>query len=130
MLLRVSTDHPEQQPDPEQQPARSSARDLVRRRSRTYAAPDTGRMHHIGGAPDAVPVHTEDGVAVARTTSWQLADRTPVQLTAQRSSTEREMAEAARVLDFERAGRLRDDLVAVDAELARRAAAGSRPSDG
>ena len=108
----MSTDDPEQQ--------RPSARDLVRKRSRTYAAPDTGRMHHIGGAPEAVPVHTEDGVAVARTTSWQLADRTLVQLTAQRTRTAREMAEASQALDFERAGRLRDELTAVDAELARR----------
>lgn len=112
MLFRVSTHDPEQQ--------RPSARDLVRKRSRTYAAPDTGRMHHIGGAPEVVPVHTEDGVAAARATSWQLADRTLVQLTAQRTRTAREMAEAAQALDFERAGRLRDELAAVDAELARR----------
>ena len=112
MLLRVSTHDPEQQ--------RPSARDLVRKRSRTYAAPDTGRMHHIGGAPEVVPVHTEDGVVVARATSWQLADRTPGQLSTQRTRTALEMAEAAEALDFERAGRLRDELTAVDAELARR----------
>lgn len=120
MLLRVSTR------DPEQQPARPSARDLVRKRSRTYAAPDTGRMHHIGGAPDAVPVHTDDGVAVARATSWQLADRTPGQLSTQRARTAREMAEAAEALDFERAGQLRDELAAVDAELDRRGRAEAR----
>lgn len=115
MLLRVS------ESDPEQQPPRPSARDLVRKRSRTYAAPDTGRMHHIGGAPDAVPVHTDEGVAVARATSWQLADRTPAQLGRQRERTAVEMAQAAQDLDFERAARLRDELAAVDAELSARA---------
>lgn len=114
MLLRVS------ESDPEQQPPRVSARDLVRKRSRTYAAPDTGRMHHIGGAPEAVPVHTDEGVEVARATSWQLADRTPAQLARQRERTAAEMAQAAQDLDFERAAWLRDELTAVDAELARR----------
>ncbi|MCU1692207.1 MAG: hypothetical protein JWM64_1298 [Frankiales bacterium] len=97
-----------------------SARDLVRRRSRTYAAPDTGRMHHIGAAPAAVPVHTDDGVGVARTTSWQLADRTVGQLQRQRDDTAGAMARAAADLDFEQAARLRDELAAVEQELARR----------
>lgn len=110
--------------EPDQQPARPSARDLVRKRSRTYEAPDTGRMHHIGGAPESVPVHTDDGVAIARATSWQLADRTPAQLALQRERTAREMAAAAEALDFERAGGLRDELSAVDAELVRRGEAG------
>ncbi|MDP3711970.1 MAG: hypothetical protein Q8R60_05740 [Mycobacteriales bacterium] len=48
---------------------RPRARDLVRTRSRRYTAPDTGRMHHIGAAPEVVPVHTEEGVETARTTS-------------------------------------------------------------
>lgn len=103
---------------PEEQPP--SARDLVRKRSRRYAAPDTGRMHHIGGAPEAVPVHTEEGVRVARATSWQLADRTVPQLEAQRERTARDMARAVDALDFEAAALLRDELAAVDAELVRR----------
>lgn len=97
------------------------ARDLVRRRSRSYAAPDTGRMHHIGAAPEAVPVHTEDGVRTARTTSWQLADRTPAQLRRQRERTAAAMARAADDLDFEQAALLRDELAEVDGELGRRA---------
>lgn len=112
-------------PDTPQDPLRPSARDLVRKRSRTYRAPETGRMHHIGAAPDAVPVHTDDGVVVGRTTSWQLADRTVVQLEAQRAATAGEMTSAAEDLDFEKAARLRDELTAVDAELARRRGGGS-----
>ena len=99
---------------------RPSARDLVRKRARSYRGPDTGRMHHIGAAPDEVPVHTREGVTTARTTAWQLADRTPVQLTAMREGVADDMARAVAELDFERAARLRDELVAVDAELARR----------
>lgn len=104
----------------DEQPPRPSARDLVRRRSTRYRAPDTGRMHHIGAAPEAVPVHTEAGVGVARTTSWQLADRTVVQLRAQRETTAARMAAAAAGLDFEAAAALRDELAALDAELAAR----------
>jgi excinuclease UvrABC helicase subunit UvrB len=77
-------------------------------------------MHHIGGAPDAVPVHTDEGVRTARATPWQLADRTLVQLRTQRARTERDMARAATDLDFERAADLRDELLAVEAELRRR----------
>ena len=92
----------------------------MRKRSGRYIAPDTGRMHHIGAAPDAVPVHTEQGVETARTTSWQLADRTVVQLEQQRDRTARDMARAAEDLDFEVAARLRDELAAVEQELAGR----------
>lgn len=105
---------------PEEPAPRVSARDLVRRRAGTYRAPATGRRHHIGAAPEAVPVHTDEGVAVARATSWQLADRTPTQLAAQRDATATAMARAAEDLDFETAARLRDELAAVEAELARR----------
>ncbi len=105
---------------PAEDAPRPSARDLVRRRARTYAAPDTGRRHHIGAAPDAVPVHTADGVGTARTTSWQLADRTVPQLQGQQAATEAAMERAAQDLDFEAAARLRDELAAVRAELARR----------
>jgi excinuclease UvrABC helicase subunit UvrB len=104
----------------DEQPPRPSARDLVRRRSTRYRAPDTGRMHHIGAAPEAVPVHTDDGVGVARTTAWQLADRTVVQLRAQRETTAARMEQAAAALDFEAAAALRDELAALDAELAAR----------
>lgn len=101
-------------------PPRPTARDLVRTRSQRYRAPDTGRMHHIGAAPDEVPVHTDAGFTTARTTAWQLADRTVVQLGALRTTAARQMAEAAQELDFERAAGLRDELAALDAELARR----------
>ena len=77
-------------------------------------------MHHIGAAPDVVPVHTEDGVRTGRTTSWQLADRTVCQLEALRAQVGGEMATAAAALDFETAAVLRDELAAVDAELTRR----------
>ncbi len=113
-----STPPPPQAEQPH--PARPSARDLVRGRARTYRAPDTGRRHHIGAAPDAVPVHTDDGVAVARATSWQLADRTVPQLRTQQEQTARAMAQAAEALDFEEAARRRDELAAVEAELQRR----------
>lgn len=103
----------------EPEPPRPSARDLVRKRTR-YRAPDTGRRHHIGAAPAAVPVHTDEGVGVARTTAWQLADRTPTQLREQRASTQEQMRVAAESLDFEAAARLRDELAALDDELASR----------
>jgi excinuclease UvrABC helicase subunit UvrB len=105
----------------EREDAPPSARDLVRRRTRSRA-PDTGRRHHIGAAPAAVPVHTEDGVGVARATSWQHADRTPSQLEAQREASAAAMARAAADLDFEGAARWRDELAAVEAELERRQA--------
>lgn len=92
----------------------------MRTRSRRYTAPDTGRMHHIGAAPEVVPVHTEEGVETARTTSWQLADRTVVQLQQLRDRTARDMTRAADELDFEAAARLRDELAAVEQELAGR----------
>ena len=41
-----------------------SARDLVRKRSRSYRAPETGRHHHIGAAPELQPVLGEDGLVV------------------------------------------------------------------
>lgn len=97
-----------------------SARDLVRRRTGDYRPPDTGRMHHVGAAPEAVPVHTDDGVGVARATAWQLADRTVLQLERQAATTRESMRLASEELDFERAAALRDELAAVDGELARR----------
>ena len=105
------------------------ARDLVRKRRRSYAAPDTGRRHHIGSAPEAVPLHTAAGVDVTRVTAWQLADRTPAQLTAQHGSTASAMRSAAEALDFETAARLRDELTAIEDEISRRAAGPADPAD-
>lgn len=109
--------------DPAADPvAHPSARDLVRGHRRAGRVPDTGRRHHIGSAPEVVPLHTPTGVELTRVTAWQLADRTPAQLAAQRTATAERMRRAAEELDFETAARRRDDLAAVEAELSRRAA--------
>jgi excinuclease UvrABC helicase subunit UvrB len=100
---------------------RPSARDLVRRRRGDYRAPETGRHHHLGGAPERMPVHDEDGARYTGTTAVQLASRTVAQLRAHREQLATLMAQASAALDFERAAAVRDDLVRVDAELARRA---------
>ena len=97
-----------------------SARDLVRKRARTYAQDETGRHHHIGAAPERQPMLTDEGATLIGTSAVQLASRTPQQLQEQRARTQRDMAAAAAELRFEDAARLRDDLAAVDAELARR----------
>lgn len=104
-------------PDDEPRP---SARDLVRRRRGDYRAPETGRHHHIGAAPDRQPVLGEDGADYVETASVQLAERTVAQLEAQRDRTRARMAAAAQALDFEEAARLRDALAAVEGELGRR----------
>ena len=101
-------------------PAVPSARDLVRRRTGRYGRDETGRHHHIGAAPERQPLHDEDGVSLVGTAAVQLASRTVAQLRQQRASTARDMAAAAADLRFEDAARLRDDLAALDAELARR----------
>ena len=103
------------------EPPRPSARDLVRKRSRTYRAPETGRHHHIGAAPELQPVLGEDGSSYVGTSQVQLAARTVAQLAAQAERVRARMAEAAADLRFEDAARLRDDLGRVEAELARRA---------
>ena len=101
---------------------RPSARDHVRKRSRTYKAPETGRHHHIGSAPELQPVLGEDGAAsYSETSPVQLAARTVAQLEEQRTRTSRAMAQAAEDLRFEDAAALRDDLDRIDAELVRRA---------
>lgn len=100
----------------------ASARDLVRRRSRSYARDETGRHHHIGAAPERQPLLGEDGSEYVTTSDVQLASRTVAQLEDQRARTEREMAAAASDLRFEDAARLRDDLSRVTVELARRQA--------
>jgi excinuclease UvrABC helicase subunit UvrB len=98
-----------------------SARDLVRKRRGVYKAPETGRHHHLGGAPERMPLHDEAGARYTETTDVQLASRTVPQLRAQREQLAAVMAQASAALDFERAAAVRDDLVRVDAELARRA---------
>ena len=104
--------------DDEQRP---SARDLVRKRRGVYTAPETGRHHHLGGAPERMPLHDDEGARYTETTAVQLASRTVPQLQAQRAQLADAMAEASAALDFERAAAVRDDLARVDAELARRA---------
>lgn len=99
---------------------RPTARDLVRKRARTYKQDETGRHHHIGAAPERQPLLTDDGAVLIGASAVQLASRTVAQLQEQRARTEREMAAAAAELRFEEAARLRDDLAAVDAELERR----------
>lgn len=106
--------------EPPPDPERPSARDLVRKRSRSYRRDETGRHHHIGAAPDLQPVLGEDGSEYVTTAEVQLAARTVLQLEQQRARTAADMAAAAEDLRFEDAGRLRDDLTRLDAELARR----------
>lgn len=103
------------------EPVRSSARDLVRKRSRSYKAPDGARMHHIGAAPELVPVHTDEGVRLTRTTPWQLADRSDTQLALLHADLVREREQAATDLDFEEAARLQVEVAAVEGEQQRRA---------
>ena len=98
------------------------ARDLVRRRARSYTRDETGRHHHIGAAPERQPLLGDGGMQYVGASPVQLASRTVAQLEAQRARLDRQMAEAAAALAFERAAALRDDLAAVDAELARRQA--------
>ncbi|HEX8094378.1 UvrB/UvrC motif-containing protein [Jatrophihabitans sp.] len=97
-------------------------RDLVGRRRRRRPA-DTGRIHHLGAAPRLMPVLREDGVETAtRTAAVQLAARTRWELEQLLDDISAEMAAAAAALDFERAGRLRDELARARAELDRRSA--------
>ena len=100
---------------------RPSARDLVRKRRGDYRAPETGRHHHIGAAPERQPLLGEDGAEYVETSAVQLAERTVKQLEQQRDRCTQRMAAAAADLDFEEAARQRDALTAVTAELARRA---------
>jgi excinuclease UvrABC nuclease subunit len=97
-----------------------SARDLVRKRSRSYRRDETGRHHHIGAAPEQQPLLTDEGATLIGTSAVQLASRTLPQLREQRDRIAQQMATAAEALDFERAALLRDDLAAVDGELERR----------
>lgn len=98
-----------------------TARDLVRKRSRSYRAPETGRHHHIGAAPERQPVLGDQGTSYVGTSPVQLAARTTAQLEAQRDRLTGDMTAAAQALRFEDAAALRDDLGLVEAELTRRA---------
>ena len=102
---------------PEEKP---TARDLVRKRTRSYRRDETGRHHHIGAAPDLQPVLDEQGMKYVQTSDVQLAARTLAQLAEQRARVEGQMTAAAADLRFEDAGRLRDDLTRLDAERSRR----------
>ena len=96
------------------------ARDLVGRRRQRKAA-DTGRVHHLGAAPRLMPVLEGDKVETStRTAAVQLAARTRWELEQLLADIDSEMAAAAAALDFEQAGRLRDELGRVRAELDRR----------
>lgn len=99
------------------EPRTTSARDLVRKRSGSYGPLDGSRMHHIGAAPDLVPVHTEDGVRLTRTTPWQLADRSPAQLQDLHADLVRDRDQASKDLDFEEAALLQAEVQAVEREL-------------
>jgi excinuclease UvrABC helicase subunit UvrB len=107
--------------DDGQVPAGSGrARDLVGRR-RQRKAPETGRAHHLGAAPTVMPVLRDDGAETStRTAAVQLAARTRWELDRLLEDISAEMAAASAALDFERAGRLRDELVRVQGQLDRR----------
>ena len=99
------------------------ARDLVGRRRKRKPS-DTGRVHHLGAAPRLMPVLRDDAThgaeTVTRTAAVQLASRTRWELDQLLSDISAGMAAAAAALDFERAGRLRDEFARVQAELDRR----------
>lgn len=119
----MTEEQPTEQAPIEQRPAEQqrSARDLVRKRARTYRQDQTGRHHHIGAAPERQPLLTEEGAVLIGTSAVQLASRTVAQLQQQRTQVQQQMERAAADLRFEDAARLRDDLATVDAELERRA---------
>jgi len=96
------------------------ARDLVGRR-RPSKPRDTGRVHHLGAAPEAMPVLDDSGAETStRTAAVQLASRTRWELDRLLADIAAEMAEAAAALNFELAAGLRNELVQVQAELDRR----------
>ena len=98
------------------------ARELVGRR-RPRKAAETGRVHHLGAAPPVMPVLGSDGTdAETRTAAVQLAARTRWELDRLAAELDGQMTAAAAALDFEQAGRLRDELARVRAELDRRSA--------
>lgn len=101
-------------------PGTGRARDLVGRR-RKREAPATGRVHHLGAAPAVMPVLQDGGPETStRTAAVQLAPRTRWELDRLLEDITTEMASASAGLDFELAGRLRDELARVQAEADRR----------
>ncbi|MEO6501093.1 MAG: UvrB/UvrC motif-containing protein [Jatrophihabitantaceae bacterium] len=108
-------------------PGSGRARDLVGRRRPRRKAPDTGRVHHLGAAPAQMPVLKDEGAGAAgtaatstRTAAVQLASRTRWELDRLVEDISAEMAGASAALDFELAGRLRDELARAHAERDRR----------
>ncbi len=78
-------------------------------------------MHHLGAAPEWMPVLGPDGRQVGRTrvSALQLASRTRFQLDRLLADAEAKMRAAAADADYERAQH-RDEVVAVRTELGRR----------
>ena len=77
-------------------------------------------MHHLGAAPEVMPVLEPSATSSTRTAAVQLAERTRYELQRLLTELQAEMAAAAAELDFETAARLRDDTARVQAELDRR----------
>jgi len=79
-------------------------------------------MHHLGAAPEWMPVLGPDGRQVGRTrvSALQLASRTRFQLERLLADAEAKMQGAAADGDYERAAHHRDEAAAVCAELDRR----------
>jgi len=86
-------------------------------------------MHHLGAAPEWMPVLGPDGRQVGRTrvSALQLASRTRFQLERLLTDAEAKMQSAAGEADYERAAHHRDEAAAVRAELTRRDTAGPGP---
>lgn len=103
-------------------PRGGRARDLTRLSTRRREVPETGRMHHLGAAPEWMPVLGPDGRQVGRTrvSALQLASRTRFQLDRLLADAEAKMRVAAADADYERAAQHRDEVVAVRTELGRR----------
>ncbi len=97
------------------------ARELTRRPSPRPVTHDTGRRHHIGSAPPVLAVLRPDGTTgITRTAPVQLIDQPAAALDRLAAELAQEMAAAADVLDFEGAAHLRDEIRAVQDEVARR----------
>ena len=101
------------------------ARDLVRRRARTYRGAETGRQHHLGEPPPRAPVHTEDGVAWTETTAPRLRELPLRQLDDLAAQLQAAMTRASEHLDFEGAAGHLAELRHVQTEQARRAGSGA-----
>lgn len=80
-------------------------------------------MHHLGAAPEWMPVLGPDGRQVSRTrvSPLQLASRTRFQLERLLAAVEEQMRTTAAAGDYEAAALHRDEAAAVRAELERRA---------